>query len=140
MMPYRIIGSVALLAFLVSSCASGPKRPVFYPNDKYKVAGVEGAKHDVDECIHMSIDAGVETEKGKEMAQETAKEGARGAIIGGAIGLVTGDVKRSAAIGAAGGAAAGLTHKAFSRDLDPVQQRFVERCLRDKGYDPIGWK
>jgi hypothetical protein len=25
-------------------------------------------------------------------------------------------------------------------DSDPVFRQFVEKCLRDKGYEPIGWK
>jgi hypothetical protein len=68
------------------------------------------------------------------------KEGARGAIIGAAVGAVTGNLGEAAAIGAAGGAAAGMTREAFDRELDPVQKQFVDQCLRDRGYQPIGWK
>lgn len=25
-------------------------------------------------------------------------------------------------------------------ELDPVFQRFVEKCLSDKGYEVIGWR
>jgi hypothetical protein len=27
-----------------------------------------------------------------------------------------------------------------SGDPDPVFRNFVDRCLREKGYDPIGWR
>jgi len=27
-----------------------------------------------------------------------------------------------------------------SRELDPVQRGYVERCLREQGYDPMGWR
>jgi hypothetical protein len=54
---------------------------------------------------------------------------------------VTGNLGRGAAAGAAGGAAGGMTRGLFeSGEPDPVMKRFVERCLRDKGYEPIGWK
>jgi hypothetical protein len=54
--------------------------------------------------------------------------------------LVTGDVGRAAGVGAAAGAAAGGTEKAFDRELDPVQKQYVDQCLRDRGYQSIGWK
>jgi hypothetical protein len=50
---------------------------------------------------------------------------------------VTGAVGRGAAGGAAGGRAHGLWHW---RDPDPVEQRYVERCLAERGYDVIGWR
>jgi len=127
------------LSVLFVSCA-GPQRPVLYPNEKLNSVGKEAAKKDVDDCIHLSVEAGLEKNKGKEVAGETVKEGARGAIIGGAVGLVTGDVGRAAGIGAAAGAAAGGTEKAFDTELDPVQKQYVDQCLRDRGYQPIGWK
>jgi hypothetical protein len=127
------------ISVLLVSCA-GPQRPVLYPNEKLNSVGKEAAQKDVDECIHLSVEAGLERKKGQEVAGETVKEGARGAIIGGAVGLVTGDVGRAAGIGAAAGAAAGGTEEAFDRELDPVQKQYVDQCLRDRGYQSIGWK
>jgi hypothetical protein len=124
---------------LLFSCAAH-QRPVLYPNEKLNAVGKEGSQKDIDECIQMSIEAGVKTEKGKEVAGETVKEGARGAIIGGAVGAVTGNAGEAAAIGAVAGAASGFTGKAFDKELDPVQKQFVDQCLRDRGYQPIGWK
>jgi hypothetical protein len=44
-------------------------------------------------------------------------------------------------MGAAGGGAGGLLRSIFrSRDLDPVQQRFVDQCLKEKGYEVMGWQ
>jgi hypothetical protein len=127
-------GSILLL-----SCA-GPQRPVLYPNDKLNSAGKEASTQDINECIQLSVEAGLEEKKGKEVAGETVKEGARGAIIGAAVGAVTGNLGEAAAIGAAGGAAAGMTREALDRELDPVQKQYVDQCLRDRGYQPIGWK
>jgi len=61
---------------------------------------------------------------------------------GGAIGGAAGE---GAAIGAAGGATAGplgtMLGWMFQRsEPDPVYRTFVETCLRDKGYQPIGWQ
>lgn len=130
-----------LLGFfaLATGCA-GPQRPVLYPNEKLTAVGEEAAQTDVNECIQLSVDAGLEEQKGKEMAKEGAKEGARGAIIGAAIGAVTGNLGQAAAVGAAGGAAAGASREAFDRELDPVQKQYVDQCLHDRGYQPIGWK
>lgn len=138
--PVRSLVPVALAIALVLTACGGPKRPVLYPNEKLKSVGNEASRKDIDECVRLSIEAGLETEKGKEVAKETVKGGCVGACIGGAIGLVTGDFGKSVAVGAAAGGAAGMTREALNRDLDPVQQRFVEQCLRERGYQPIGWK
>ncbi|HTP40828.1 MAG TPA: hypothetical protein VML36_00220 [Nitrospiria bacterium] len=127
------------LTVLLASCA-GPQRPVLYPNEKLNSVGKEAAQQDINECIRLSVEAGAKTDKAKETAGETVKEGARGAIIGAAVGAVTGNVGEAAAIGAAAGGASGMTEKAFDREVDPVQRGYVDQCLRDRGYQPIGWK
>ena len=127
------------LSILLASCA-GPQRPVLYPNEKLNSVGKEGSQKDINDCIQLSVDAGLKTEKGKEVAGETVKEGARGAVIGTVIGAITGNIGEAAAIGAAAGGASGLTRKALDREVDPVQRGFVDQCLRDRGYQPIGWK
>ena len=38
---------------------------------------------------------------------------------------------------AAGGLVRGLLRW---REPDPVERRFVEQCLRERGYQPIGWR
>jgi hypothetical protein len=44
-------------------------------------------------------------------------------------------------MGAAGGGTGGLIRGLYrSRDLDPVQRRFVDKCLQEKGYEVIGWQ
>jgi uncharacterized protein YcfJ len=115
-------------------------RPVLYPNDKFNTVGKEAAQADINECVQLSVDAGLKEHKGKEVAGETVKEWARGAIIGSVIGAVTGSPGMGAAIGAAGGAASGMTKEAYDRNLDPVQKQYVDQCLRDRGYQPIGWE
>jgi len=133
-----IMALLGLAAFL-ASCA-GPQRPVLYPNEKLNSAGKDAAQKDINECIQSATAAGATEEKGKKVAGKTAKEGVRGAAIGAVVGAITGDVGQAAAIGAAAVATSGLTEEALYHEVDPVHRGFVDQCLRDRGYQPIGWK
>jgi hypothetical protein len=56
-------------------------------------------------------------------------------------GASTGRAGTGAAVGAASGATAGLLSGLWrSRDRDPIYMTYVDTCLREKGYQPIGWK
>ena len=131
---------VFLLIFIsFIGCAS--QRPVLYPNDKLKNVGDAIAKQDIEECLRLSIDSGVQTETGKKVAGKTVVGAASGAAVGAATGAVTGHAGRGAATGAAGGTAGGFMWGLFhAKELDPMQRRFVEECLRQKGYKIIGWE
>jgi hypothetical protein len=114
---------------------------VLYPNPHLKQVGDEVARRDIDECIRYAKEGGVEGDKGAEVAKNTAGGAAVGGAVGAATGAVLGSLGRGAAAGAAGGAAGGLVKGIFdSGDPDPVFKNFVDRCLREKGYDPIGWR
>jgi hypothetical protein len=133
-----LIFTAALLT-LVAGCAD--KRPVLYPNATLEYRGKQAAEADIDACIQLAKDHGVQGDKGEKVAKKTGKGAAVGGAVGAAVGAVTGNLGRGAAAGAAGGAAGGMTRGLFeSSEPDPVMKRFVERCLRDKGYEPIGWK
>lgn len=129
-----------LLALLILwGCAD--KRPVLYPNAHLKQVGEEAARIDVDECIRYAQESGAEGSKGTEIAKNTAGGAAMGGAVGAATGAVLGNLGRGTAAGAAGGAAGGLVKGIFdSADPDPVFKNFVDRCLREKGYESIGWK
>jgi uncharacterized protein YcfJ len=134
-----IVISVVVIAVFISACAK--KRPVLYPNTTYKAAGETVAQGDIDDCIQMAADHGHATDSGKNVATSTAKGAVVGAAVGGAVGAVTGRPGRGLAAGAAGGGAGGLARGAMkSGDPDQIERRFVEQCLRDKGYKVIGWK
>jgi hypothetical protein len=48
---------------------------------------------------------------------------------------------RGAGAGAAGGAAGAFAHGMLrSRDPDPVEKAYVNRCLAERGYDVLGWR
>ena len=129
-----------LLAALLVGC--GPKRPVLYPNDLYRQVGKEAAEEDISHCVELAELNDLPTEK---QADEAAKGATRGGIIGGlvggAIGWVLGNPGRGAAAGAAGGGTRGAVGGyERSGDGDPIYRSFVDTCLREKGYQPIGWK
>ena len=132
-----LIPMVVVLALV--SCAQ--QRPVLYPNAHLQYVGKEAAAADTDECIQLAIGYGTKEDSGTRVARDTAKGAAVGGAAGTAVGAVTGNVGRKAAAGAAGGGAANMTRSMLnSGKPDPVFKRFVEQCLRDKGYQPIGWR
>ena len=133
--------AMALVAITVLITACAKKRPVLYPNTTYKAAGETVAQGDIDACIQLAADHGHATDSGKKVASSTAKGTVVGAAVGGAVGAVTGRPGRGLAAGAAGGGAGGLARGTLkSGDPDEIERRFVEQCLRDKGYKVIGWK
>lgn len=129
---------VALSAVFLG-CAA--KRPVLYPNAHRTMAGQAAAEADMEDCLKLARDYQAGGGQGEQIAKDTATGGAVGGATGAAVGAVVGDFGKGAAAGAAGGAAGALTRSVIrSGDPDPIYRRFVEKCLRDKGYEPIGWK
>ncbi len=127
-----------LVVFLVWGCATSG--PVLYPNAHLQAVGQEQAQKDIEECQRLAEEY-VAAEKGKTVAKNTAGGAAGGAVIGGAGGAVVGHAGRGAGIGAASGAAAGLIRGAVkSSQPTAVHKNFVSRCLRERGYEPIGWE
>jgi uncharacterized protein YcfJ len=133
---------VALIGIAVMTCAAcAEKRPVLYPNAHLKQVGSDTAQRDIDACIRQAKESGAEGNKEAEIAKSTAGGAAVGGAVGAATGAVLGSLGRGAAAGAAGGAAGGLVHGALKSDEpDAVFKNFVDRCLKEKGYDPIGWR
>ena len=130
---------VIFIAILcLAGCAS--KGPVLYPNAHLKSVGEEKAHKDIEECEQMA-DAYIKSDAGKAAARSMAGGVAGGAVVGGAVGAVTGNLGRGLGIGAAAGAASGLV-RGVSRASKPtpLYKSFVDRCLREKGYEPIGWQ
>jgi hypothetical protein len=135
----RNLSWLVLAAMVLWGCAD--KRPVLYPNAHLKQVGEEAARRDVDDCMRYAQESGAEGSKGTEIAKNTAGGAAMGGAVGAATGAVLGSLGRGTAAGAAGGAAGGLVKGIFDTDdPDPVFKNFVDRCLREKGYESIGWK
>ena len=132
---------VFTLICLLLLMACSQKRPVLYPNYHLQQVGNETAQTEIDDCISFAKEYVASSNSSGKVAKSTAQGGAVGAAGGAATGAVLGSIGRGAAAGAAGGAAVGCLQGLFrSPEPDPVFRQFVERCLREKGYEPIGWK
>jgi hypothetical protein len=123
-----------------AGCA-GPA-PVLYPNSHYQAVGQANAERDIANCRRVADRAGAEggTGQGEAAAGGAVAGGAIGGAAGAAGGAVAGVPGTGAAIGAASGAAAGLVRSLFRSD-GPSQayRNVVDRCLRERGYEPVGW-
>jgi hypothetical protein len=126
-------------ALLLVGCAA--KRPVLYPNDHYQQVGAAAADADVDACISLAEAHGNTADQSGKVATNTAVGAGVGAAGGAAVGAVLGNAGRGAAAGAAGGGVTGLVRGlAKASEPEPIFKRFVEHCLTERGYKPIGWK
>jgi outer membrane lipoprotein SlyB len=133
---------ILLVAGIVASIlACAAKRPVLYPEARLEEAGPAASQQDIDDCLQRAAEAGHKSHSEGKIAGSTAVGAATGAAVGAAFGAAAGRAGAGAAMGAAGGGTGGLIGGLFhSRDLDPVQRRFVEQCLKEKGYQVIGWQ
>jgi outer membrane lipoprotein SlyB len=126
----------------VAGCAS-EARPILYPNAHLSTVGQAQADADLAECRRMAETAGASAApgQGEQAARDTAVGGAIGGATGAAGGAVLGAPGTGAAVGAATGATASFMHSLFRRD-EPSQayRGFVDRCLRERGYEPVGWE
>jgi uncharacterized protein YcfJ len=132
----RQIVAPLLALVLLLGCAT---RPIVYPNEKLRQTGHVTVETDIDACLAEAREY-LETGRVKRVAKETAE----GAVVGGAVGAATGAVLgegRGAGAGAAGGAAGALARGMLgSRDPDPIEKAYVNRCLAERGYDVLGWR
>lgn len=142
----RIVGAAGLFACLWvlalgAGCSSAAKRPVFYPNAHITQVGQAQAQRDVDACMTLADSYGVSRTRDGDVATQATGGALIGGISAGAWGLVSGGAGERAAAGAlAGGAAGAVKGGLDSTGLSPTFQRFVERCLQERGYAVIGWE
>jgi outer membrane lipoprotein SlyB len=133
----KLLVFVAL--FVLLGCGAH-QRPVLYPNAKLNSVGQEQAQQDIDQCMQMA-ETYVKKHQESQVAEGAVKGGAIGAATGAAVGAVRGDFGRVLAEGAAGGAAAGATYGIFkAAEPSPLYKQFVNRCLKERGYEPLGWE
>ena len=136
-----IISLCLIPAFgLLVGCA-GP-RPVLYPNSHLQEVGKEQADQDVAACEELAEDYVSKSNAGEKVAGRTVVGGAIGAAGGAVGGAIAGNVGIGAAIGAAVGATQGFLQGLFGAsrsDPSPAYRNFVNRCLQERGYEPMGW-
>ncbi len=134
---FAVISAMVLIA--AAGCATS-QRPVLYPNAHLKNVGDATAQRDIDGCVQLASESGVSKSN-----NQVVRRGAEGAAVGGAAASVGqlirgGSVGEAAAAGAAVGGTAGAVRGAFRNDINPTYRNFVQRCLRERGYDVIGWQ
>jgi outer membrane lipoprotein SlyB len=127
---------LVLMPLLLAACATN--KPVLYSS----TGAASGGDAAIAECHNLAVAAGAQPTG---QAGTTAREAGRGATIGAASGAVGGAIAGNAASGAGIGAATGVTaaliNSIFSSPApNPAYRAFVERCLRDRGFDPVGWE
>ena len=135
-------GVVAIVAAMAFGCA-GPK-PVLYPNAHYQGVGERVAQSDIEGCRERADAAGANRDPSKvsRTARSTVAGGAIGGAAGAAGGAVVGHAGRGAGVGAASGAAAALMRSLFFQrpTTSEAHIAYVNRCLQDLGYEPVGWQ
>ncbi len=139
---YCQAGLVALAAAMAFGCA-GPK-PILYPNAHYQSVGERVSQSDIEGCREMADAAGANRDPSKvsRTARNTVAGGAIGGAAGAAGGAIFGHAGRGAAVGAASSAAAALMRALlFQRPTtSEAHITYVNRCLEDQGYEPVGWQ
>jgi hypothetical protein len=129
-----------VIALAVEGCAS--TRPVLYPNEHFNSVGSKAADRDIETCMDLAEAAGADS--GGSEAGQAAANTAGGAAVGAASGAVGGAIVGAAgsgsAIGAVTGATAGLLYWIFGKPTrSPAYENFVNSCLQERGYQPVGW-
>ncbi len=124
-------------ATLLGACASN--QPVVYQAEAATNGKVEAA---IAECRHLAEQAGAQAgSTAGTTARRTAEGAALGAATGAVGGAIAGSAGEGAAIGAATGATVNLIRNLFNEPApNPAYRSYVERCLRDRGYDVVGWQ
>ncbi len=139
-------GTIIRSLFLTIAClylvgCAGPK-PVLYPNTHLEDVGKDLADQDVAACEELAEGYVSKSNAGEEVAGRTVVGGAIGAAGGAVGGAIAGNVGIGAAIGAAVGATQGFLRGLFGAsrsEPSPAYRNFVNRCLKERGYEPIGW-
>ncbi len=132
---------ICAVTLLLAGCA-GPK-PILYPNDHYRQVGADAAESDIKDCMTLAEHAGASPSEGKtaQVATGTVAGGAIGSAAGAVGGAILGHPGRGAMVGAASGATAGFLRGLFKRSPPSgAFTNYVDRCLRERGYDPTGWQ
>jgi hypothetical protein len=131
---------VFLIALAMEGCAS--TKPILYPNEHFNTVGPEAAERDIEYCMDLAESAGADSAGSDvgEGAARTAGSAAVGAASGAVGGAIVGSAGSGSAIGAASGATAGLLYWLFGDpQRNPAFENFVNQCLQERGYQPVGW-
>ena len=135
-------GYVLVIGLVLSVAGCSGAKPILYPNPTFEKTDSEQVELDIALCEELAEHHVETASAGEKVAGKTVAGGAIGAASGAVGGAIAGNVGLGSAIGAAVGATQGLLRGLFSSggpDSNPTYRKFVDRCLREKGYEPIGW-
>lgn len=137
-----ILGAGLVLSWL-SACST--TQPVLYPNAYLQSVGKAAAQQDIRDCRQLAESAGAREGSGKtgNVARRTAIGAGAGAASGAVGGAISGSAGRGSMVGAASGATWGLLSGVLGTGSSRPSQayvNFVNRCLREKGYEVTGWQ
>ena len=138
-----IMHGATLVSLLVGILACASQRPVLSSNEHLMRVGATVGERDIDECIARA--EATSTESGENVFTGTATSSVVGAAAGGAGGAVVGQAAQGAAVSAVSGVVASLMQALIQglfrpKPPRPSTQQLVDSCLRQKGYEPAGWK
>lgn len=145
----RTAFTIALcLGFLACAAGGGSsgrgwrnQMPQLYPNAHYKQVGAERARMDVDNCMYRADQGAPQGSVAKDAAVNTLGGAAAGAALGAIGGAIAGNAGTGAAAGAATGGALGVGKTIYDKSKPAETYKgYVEACLRERGYDVIGWQ
>ncbi len=141
----KIVHRILALVMIFSLACCSSYQPIFYQNQTYITNGKEAANQESQRCSKEAEEYLKEYK-----ARRAAKEAGRKAVIGGVVGAATGAIfgrgLKSTLVGTAVGAGVGAAMGALSvagEDKvkpDVMKQRYVTRCLNQKGYEILGWE
>ena len=135
----KLLLIVILTSTVLGACATS--RPVVYPDEHVKEVGDKQTRKDINECIQLAKRSGAKSNGAGDIAKGTAGSASEGAATGAATGAVTGNAGTSAAVGAISrGMSRLFSGLRRNKQPSPAFRQIVERCLIDKGYEPIGWE
>ncbi len=128
---------ILLMSVMLTACATN--QPILYSS----TGAAGGGATAIAACHQLAVAAGAQPTGGQvgDAARDTTKGAALGAATGAVGGALVGAAGRGAGIGAVTGATAALISSVFSPAApNPAYRAFVERCLRDRGFEPVGWQ
>lgn len=138
---WALLVSVSLIS--LAACA-GPE-PILKSNTRVQLYGKDQAEREVAVCSEKAERAGLQ--HGTNWSGNAGVGATLGVIGGAVVGASTGLIGGPAgvAIGAAAGGAVGGVLGFLAGTYKPLQPQpdyaaFVERCLKEKGYETTGWQ
>jgi hypothetical protein len=133
---------IVVFSLLLFYTGCNTQRPVLYPNKHLLKVGKQQAEKDIDNAMSTAEKYDLDSSDYADGAKHTAGASLAGAAAGTAVKAIDGkDIWKGSVTGAVGGASGSVFNWAFSPSKpSPVFKRFVEQSLKEKGYQPIGWK